>query len=122
MYRTDGYKSLIVWQKSYQFTIDIYKVSNKFPREEIYGLVSQIRRATSSIPINIAEGYTRNHKKEFIQFLIIAKGSCAEVETILLLSKDLHYIPESDYQILENQRVEVSKLLQGLINKLKSAS
>lgn len=68
MYRTDGYKSLIVWQKSYQFTIDIYKVSNKFPREEIYGLISQIRRASSSIPINIAEGYTRSYKKEFIQF------------------------------------------------------
>ncbi len=110
-----GFKSLLVWQKSYALTIKIYKVTEKFPKSEIYGLVSQMRRAAISVPANIAEGYERQYNKEYIQFLTVARGSLGELETYLLLAKDLKYITRGTFEELEQSRKEVIRLLQGLI-------
>jgi four helix bundle protein len=110
-----GFKSLLVWQKSYELAIKIYKVTERSPKSEIYGLVSQMRRAAISVPANIAEGYERQYNKEYIQFLTIARGSLGELETYLLLAKDLNYITEGTFGKLEQSRKEVIRLLQGLI-------
>lgn len=114
-----GFRSLIVWQKAYKFALDIYKATKGNPKDELYGITNQIRRAGISISANIAEGYERQHRKEYIQFLTIAKGSLGEVETYLLYSKDLGYINDEKYVELEGQRQEVAKLLRGLINSLR---
>ena len=89
-----GHKDLIIWQKSMDLVEDIYKITLSFPKEEIYVLISQIRRAVVSIPSNIAEGAARNSKKEFKQFLYIALGSISEVETQILIANRLNYIKE----------------------------
>ena len=116
----ERFKGLIAWQKSYQLALEIYKMTNNFPRNELYGLISQIRRAVVSISANIAEGYERNYRKEYIQFLMIAKGSLGETETYLLFSKDLGYISKEEHDFLDEKRAEVAKLLKGLINSLNS--
>ena len=113
-----GFKKLIVWRKAYDFVVSIYKYSRKFPSSELYGLTSQIRRAAVSIAANIAEGSERQHRKEFIQFLSIARGSLAEVDTYLMLGKDLGYLDESAFLDLEEQRKEVGRLLRGLYKSL----
>jgi four helix bundle protein len=113
-----GFKSLIAWQKAYALTLDIYKVSGNFPKEEIYAMTSQIRRAAVSIPSNIAEGYERNHRKEYLHFLSVAKGSLGEIETQLLLAKDLNYIKESLHAEIDAKRSEVGRLLTGLLKSL----
>lgn len=86
------YKDLIVWQKSMELARIIYRLTSRFPRDEVFGLTNQIRRAVVSIPSNIAEGFGRGSDREFIHFLRIAKGSAAEVETQILISEDLHYV------------------------------
>jgi four helix bundle protein len=113
-----GFRQLTVWQKAYLLTVNIYKLSKKFPKDELYGLASQLRRAAVSLPANIAEGYERNHRKEYVQFLFIAKGSLGEVETYLMLAKDLEYISDNDYSVVEDKRIEVSRILHGLIASL----
>lgn len=113
-----AFRKLTVWQKSYEFVLGVYRYSKTFPREERYGLTSQLQRAVISIPANIAEGYERNHRKEYLQFLHIARGSLGEVETYLLLSRDLEYLTNEAYQALELQRRDIAKLLKGLINSL----
>jgi four helix bundle protein len=113
-----GFKELIVWQKAYGLTLEVYKLSKNFPKEETYRLVSQLQRAVVSIPANIAEGYERNHKKEYIHFLYIAKGSLGEAETYLLLARDLDYIFVEQYRVIEDRRGEVARLLRGLIKSL----
>jgi four helix bundle protein len=114
-----SYKELIVWQKAYELTLLVYKETEKFPKSEIFGLTSQLRRATVSIASNIAEGYQRQHGGEYVQFLSIAFGSCAEVETQLLICKDLHYLSENNSHILINLLTEVDKMLYALIGKLE---
>jgi four helix bundle protein len=89
-----------------------------FPKIELYGLISQMQRAAVSISANIAEGYERQHRKEYIQFLSIARGSLGEIETYLMFAKDLNYMNEHKFNELENQREEVGKLLRGLIKSL----
>jgi len=113
-----SYKDLIVYQKAYKLALEVYKVTDNYPNEEKYGLVSQMRRCAVSIPSNIAEGYRRNHIKEYIQFLHISFGSCSELETLLSLSKDLGYIDDSFYLELYDNQEDVSKLLRGLIRSL----
>lgn len=93
----NSYKDLIVWQKSFELVIEIYKLTNLFPKSEIYGLVSQMRRCVVSIPSNIAEGFIRKHRKEYAQFISIAFGSGAELETQLLLSKELKFVSEEEF-------------------------
>lgn len=114
----EGFRSLTTWQKAYQLTLDVYKLTSRFPRDEQYGLVSQIRRAAASVPANIAEGYEREHRKEYVRFLTIAKGSLGELETYLLLSKDLGYIDDEVYGSIHAKRQEVGRLLRGLIKSL----
>ncbi|MBI5748686.1 MAG: four helix bundle protein [Nitrospinae bacterium] len=113
-----GFKRLIVWKKAYELVLEVYKMAKVFPKEEIYGLTSQLQRASISIPANIAEGYERRHRKEYLQFLYIAKGSIAEVETYLSLAKDLGYLTDSNYMSIENKRAETYRLLRGLIKSL----
>ena len=114
-----GFKGLIVWKKAYEFGLEMYRITKEFPRDELYALVSQIRRAAVSISGNISEGYERKYRKEYIQFLMIAKGSLGELETYLLFSKDLEYINKDKYDYIEMKRQEVMKLLKGLINSLR---
>jgi len=101
--KTMSFKDLIVWQKSYELVLEIYKTTGNFPKSEIYGLSQQMRRAAVSIPSNIAEGYGRKHKTEYNQFLSISYGSLLELETQFLLATDLNYISK-------NQNIE--KLLK----------
>jgi len=115
-----SYKELVVWQKAYQLTLDIYKLSEKFPRHEQYGLTSQIRRCAVSIVSNIAEGYQRQHIGEYIQFLSIAFGSCAELETQLMLSKDFEYLAIERFGKLSTSINEISKMVYAMIKKLKT--
>lgn len=112
------FRQLIVWQKAMEMVTEIYKATRSFPKEEIYGLTSQIRRSAVSIPSNIAEGQGRNTKGEFLQFLGIAKGSLCEIETQILIAKNLEYLSTTD--ALEDRINEIGRLLNGLINSLKS--
>ena len=118
MNNTKTHKDLIVWKKSIDFVTKIYKETSDFPKEEIYGLVSQLRRASVSVPSNIAEGAARNSDKEFIRFLSIARASASEIETQLLISENLGYLKISQDQ-LKDELLEILKMLTSLINKIK---
>ncbi|WP_319524659.1 four helix bundle protein [uncultured Desulfosarcina sp.] len=111
------HKDLEVWKKSIDTVIEIYRLSDAFPKSEIYGLTSQLRRAAVSIPSNIAEGAARGSDKEFLYFLNIASGSLAEVETQIIIAKRLGYVTTEE-QILENVKT-IRKMLAGLIKYLK---
>jgi four helix bundle protein len=116
------FKKYDVWQISHSFTLEIYKITKNFPKEEIYSLTSQIRRASSSIPTNISEGCGRNSDKEFNQFLNIALGSACETEYLLILSKDLQYINNEVFVKLEKEvnsiKSKIYNLKKALINTL----
>ena len=114
------FKKQKVWQKSHQLTLDIYKVTENFPKEELYGLTSQIRRSCASIPANISEGCGRETDADFSRFLQIAMGSATELEYHLMLSFDLGYLHDHDYEHLSNGTLEVKKMLTSLIKKLKA--
>ena len=119
----NSYKNLIVWQKSMDLVEAIYDLTKYFPREEIYGLTSQIRRSAISIPSNIAEGRRRGSRKDYCQFLIIAYSSGAELETQIEIAKRLKFIDSSNYSKLDNLLDEVMKMLNKMLNnsnKLKS--
>ena len=113
-----SYKDLIVYQKGYKLSLEIYQATQNYPKEEIYGLTSQMRRSAVSIPCNIAEGYRRGHRKEYIQFLYMAQGSCGELETLMSLSYDLGMFDKNTFEKLYPMQEEVSKLLRGLITSL----
>lgn len=114
----NSYRELIVWQKSIELVVLVYKHTDNFPKAEQYGLISQMRRAAVSIPSNIAEGYTRKHKQEYIQFLRIAFGSGAELETQIILAQKLSFITENEYHTLVGSLTEVMKMLNVLIATL----
>lgn len=114
-----NFKELLIWQKSIDFVTEIYKTTDSFPKEETFGLRSQIRRASVSIPSNIAEGNSRRSKPDYVQFLKISRGSCAEVETQLIISKNLKFLNDEIYFKLNQDIIEISKMLNGLINSLK---
>lgn len=111
--KTDGFKSLLVWQRAMDLAEATYKITNSFPKHELYGLVSQLQRAASSVPANIAEGYGRGSAKDEQRFLSIAYGSLMEVETYLVLAERLSYISSDDYRRLHQIRVEVGRLIVG---------
>jgi len=115
-----SYKDLKVWQKAYQLCITIYKITKHFPQDERYGLTSQIRRAAVSVPSNIAEGYGRKTTPEYIQSLYIAYGSHCELETQIMLSKDLGYIKPDDFRALQKDIEEVERMLKALIKSLQN--
>ena len=113
-----SYKELLVWQKAVMLATEVYKITETYPKPELYGIVQQMRRAAVSTPSNIAEGWSRNHRKEFQQFLGIAAGSSAELETQLLISRNLYLLKEEDHARLSELTIEVSKMLYSLSHKL----
>jgi len=114
-----NFRDLKVWHKSHQLTLEIYKATASFPKEERYGLTSQMRRASTSIPANIAEGCGRNGDTELARFLQIAMGSASELEYHLILARDLDLLPSPNYEQLERQTLEIKRMLAPLINKLR---
>ena len=116
------FRQLEVWAKAHQLTLDIYRVTTNFPRTETYGLTVQVRRASSSICANLAEGSGRNGDAELARFCTIAAGSASELEYHLLLARDLQFLPAHEYDHLANDTTEIKRMLTGLIKKLKSKS
>jgi four helix bundle protein len=116
--KTKSYRDLVVYDKAYRLAMKVYRVSKFYPREELYGIVSQMRRCAVSIPSNIAEGYRRG-RNEYLQFLKIAHGSCAELETQLMLSHDLGYIKNEIFEEIYDLQTEVSKILMSMIKKME---
>lgn len=115
-----NYKDLRVWLKSHELTLKVHQVSRFFPKEEVYSLTSQIRRASASIPSNIAEGCGKNTAMDFGRFLNIALGSANETEYFLLLAKDLGYLQTKDHQDLEKSINEIKGMLILLIKKVRA--
>jgi four helix bundle protein len=109
------YTKLKVWQKSHALTVSMYNVTGVFPRHEVFGLISQIRRAAFSIPANIAEGCGRGANPELRQFLYIALGSASELEYYILLARDLHFFTEKQFEALQPRVNEIKRMLAGLI-------
>lgn len=114
------HKTLDAWKLSFRFVKDAYKTTALFPAEEKFGLVSQIRRASVSIPVNIAEGAARKSKKEFLQFLYIAEGSLSELDTLIELSLELNFCPKETAEYLLLSLENISKRIFGLIKKVES--
>lgn len=111
-----AYKNLIVWQKAIELCEEMYKATETFPKTEIYGLVSQMRRCSISIPSNIAEGQRRGHKAEQLQFFRIAFGSGAELETQLIIAQRIGYLKNSQFEALNGKLEEIMKMLNKLIS------
>jgi four helix bundle protein len=116
------FRQLKVWEKSHQLALAVYRFTAKFPKEELYGLTSQIRRASMSIPTNIAEGCGRNTDAEFARFLQIAMGSASETEYQLLLSHDLGFLTKEQYDKLNIDVTEVKRMLASLLKTLRADS
>ena len=116
------FRQLKVWQKSHQLTLALYQVTGSFPRDEIYGLTAQIRRACSSIPANLAEGCGRNTDAELARFCSIAAGSASELEYHLLLARDLNLIQPNDYESLAQRVIEIKRMLTVFLQKLTAVS
>ena len=117
-----SYKDLVAWQKSMDLVTAVYRASQGFPKEEIFGLVSQIRRSAVSVPSNIAEGHARTSRKEFQYFLSNARGSLAELETQLTIAHQLTYIDVTEINQLLDRLGEVGRILNGLLTALKRSS
>ncbi len=115
-----GYKKLKVWKKAHYLAIEIYKITKRFPREELYGITSQIRRSAFSVALNIVEGHASNSKREFLSFLNIANRSLVETEYLLEISEELHFLSNSDYERLENLRTEVAVMLTAFVKTVKA--
>lgn len=117
-----SFRELIVWKKSYDLTLLVYSLTKRFPDDERYNLVSQIRRSAVSVPSNIAEGHARKSKKEFSHFLYIAYGSIAELETQLLLAVDFGYMSKEESLKSFELLTEVRKMLNGLLSKVSETN
>jgi len=115
-----NYKDLKVWEKAHLFTLTVYEVSKPFPKEEIYSLTNQLRRAASSIPANIAEGCGKNSQSEFAHYLNIALGSANESEYFLILSKDLKYLSVEKFENLLTLINEIKAMLISLVTKVRN--
>ena len=113
------FRHLKVWEMAHKLTLELYRVTASFPREELYGLTSQLRRAARSIPANIAEGCGRNTDREFSQFIQIAMGSASEPEYHLLLARDLGFLSPENYQALNAKIIEVKKMLASLLKTIR---
>ncbi len=112
------FEDLIVWQKAHKLTLEIYRATKNFPKEEIYGITNQLRKAATSVSANIVEGHSRKSQKEFLQFLNISKGSLEEVKYFLILSKDLNYLKKDEFEILLEQYNEASKILYAFTQSI----
>ncbi len=114
------FRDLKVWQRAHQVTLTIYRCTRDFPREETYGMVSQLRRCSSSIAANIAEGCGRSGNAEFGRFLTIAMGSASELEYFLLLACDLHYLSREKHETVAQDVVEMRRMLNRLLSKVQA--
>ncbi|MDE0011505.1 MAG: four helix bundle protein [Candidatus Poribacteria bacterium] len=117
-----NFRNLEVWKKSHALTLKVYESTAQFPREEIYGLTSQLRRACASIPTNIAEGSGRESAADFARFLQIAVGSASETEYLILLAHDLKYITANQYTELIGTTIRVRKMLITLLKSVRTSS
>ena len=116
-----SFSDLIVWQKGHAFVLEIYIITSKFPKEELYGLTSQIKRAVISITSNIAEGFVRHFKKEKIQFYYVSLGSITEVQNHLLIARDLHFITADQFNFLNDRANEIAKMINSLIRSINNS-
>ncbi len=116
-----NWNELTIWKKSHELVLDIYRITAKFPKEELYGLTSQIRRAVTSVPTNIVEGHSKGSSKEFIRFLYISRGSLEELKYLLLLSKDLGYLTKEKYIELNERLSKLSLQLNNFIKYLQKS-
>ncbi len=110
---------LTAWKKAHGFVLDIYKTTKKFPKEELYGITSQLRRAVSSIAANIAEGFSRYHYNDKIRFYHNARGSVSETQNFLFLARDLSFLKETDFKDIFGLSEEVNKLINGLVRSIE---
>ena len=120
MVKIQNFKDLMIWQRSISLVEEVYDITRHFPKEESYGLTSQIRRSAVSIPSNIAEGFGRFHNNEYKQFLFISLGSCAELSTQVIIAERLGYLKREKSTILVDEIEQISKMTMGLIKKLNS--
>jgi len=120
--RIDSYRQLEVWQKAVALVTEIYQITRSFPREELYGLTSQVRRAAVSIPANIAEGWGRNTTRDYVHFLRVARGSLLELETHLVIARNLKFIEGTTFERSAQRTQEVNRMLNGLIRSLQHSS
>lgn len=114
-----SYRELLIWQKSIQVVTNIYKLTRDFPKEELFGLTSQMRRCAISIPSNIAEGFGRNSQGDFKRFLNISLGSTYELQTQIEISQNLEYLNTENYKYLMESCVELEKMMNSLVSKIK---
>jgi len=114
-----NFRELKVWEKAHQLTLKIYTATKRFPSDELYGLSSQMRRSSASVPTNIAEGCGRDGEAEFTRFLFIAMGSASELEYQIVLACDLKYLSRTGYEQLITDIEEIKKMLSGLIHKIR---
>lgn len=117
--KVNTYKDLLVWQKAIDISVEVYQITSSFPQNEIYGLTNQIRRASNSVSLNIAEGYGRSSTKSYISFLNIANGSLLELESGLYLAEKLNFIKAANLEKINLMIIEESKMFVSLISKLK---
>ena len=118
----DNYRDLIAWRKATQLALDIYRLTQSFPKEELYGITSQMRRAAVSVASNVAEGKGRYSRKEFIQFLYRARGSLLELETQLFIAQQLHYLEPSSFHKIDGQAKELGRILNGLTKSILTST
>jgi four helix bundle protein len=116
---SDSYRDLIAWRKATELALQIYRSTQRFPRDEIYGLTAQMRRAAVSVASNIAEGKGRYSPKEFVQFLYHARGSLTELETQVFIARELNYLEVTDARQIERRAVELGRILNGLTTSIK---
>ena len=117
-HKVKTYRDLLVWQKAMQLVTQIYKITKSIPKNEIYGLISQIRRSSVSIPSNIAEGYGRKSTNDYVRYLQISSGSLYELQTQLEICLNLEYLPQKIFDKIYEQSREVERMLSSLIRKL----
>ena len=115
-----NFQELSIWQRSHLLTLKIYSVSKNFPKDEMFGITSQMRRSSSSIPTNIAEGCGRNSNSEMKRFLVISTGSSSELEYQLILAKDLQFLSQTTYKELHNELIAIRKMIFAFIKNLKT--
>jgi len=116
------FRTLKVWEKAHAVTLTVYKATEKFPKHELYALTSQIQRAAVSVPTNIAEGCGKDSDAELKRYFLIAMGSASELEYLLLLARDLNYLPQDNHQTLNADLSEVRRMLNAFIQKLKASA
>src|SRR5271168_1054341 len=115
----DHYRNLIAWQKAKTLALNVYRCTRRFPKDETFGLSSQMRRAAVSVPSNIAEGKGRYSHKDLVHFLYQARGSLLQLETQISIARDLEYIDQPEFEVLESDTEELGRILNGLINRFQ---